>query len=145
MHNLDIVVDGQVREYGILSVKAKVLEKYREVQTWLIEQGNIPNAELNPIIEIVELVGDTQVGQMTRLVTHTLNQRVDQAIERINDLINTLDAGELERRQIRRLHYRLPDEISEWHTVQQMATAYGIDTHNVSALIELINEARSRV
>ncbi len=130
------------RNMQILEIKERVKRMYRELENNLAR--SIPDVELHPIIVVTALQGAMQLGQFTYLVQQSLITKLDTAIRNVNGLIEDMENHQLDERQIHRLHYRLPNDITEWQTIQQMAEAFGIDTSNVRYMIDLLHQAHSR-
>ncbi len=130
------------KNLDILTIKQRVKAMYTELENQLAR--SIPDVELHPIIVVTALQGAMQLGQFTYLVQQSLITRLDTAIRNANTLIENLDGHQLDDRQVHRLHYRLPNDIQEWQTIQQMAEAFGIDTSNVRFMIDLLQQAQTR-
>jgi hypothetical protein len=126
----------------IAETKQYIMTKYAALQELLAQ--TIPDVDLNTIVVISQVQGAMQLGQFTYLVQQSLINKIDKAMDGINDTIENLVNGQLNEAQVQRLHYRLPSDISEMRTVQQMAEAFGIDTRDVRYLIDLLGQAHSR-
>jgi hypothetical protein len=127
---------------AILAVKSRIKALYVTLENQLAQ--SIPGIQLEPIVVITALQGAMQLGQFTFLVQQSLLTKLDTAIRNANDLIENLEGHHLDEDQVRRLHYRLPNDIGEWTTIQQMAEAFGIDTSNVRVMIDLLQTAHQR-
>ncbi len=125
----------------IAETKVFVINGYRFLQNTLTNE--VPDLQFRPLVVVSPLQGEIQLGQFTYLVQQSLLNKIDEAFMRVNGTIDAMENGELNQAQIQRLHYRLPEDVAEFTTVQAQAQQFGIDTRNVAELIRLLETARS--
>jgi len=99
--------------------------------------------ELVPRIEVLPRYQD-QIDPLKRHAEHRIMQRIDETVERVSGLLETIHEITEEARR-RTLRYRLNRLAREWNTINELARELGINlTRDIEYLISLIEDASRR-
>jgi mevalonate kinase len=120
----------------------RVFRKYEELKREI--SHIIPQNNFNPIIRVLDLTQDQQ-QTFILLAKRRLMERIDESIERINEIIIAIDEITQEERR-RALRYRLNQLAKEWNTVLEASQELGIDvSRDLEYLLDLIDNAKGRL
>jgi mevalonate kinase len=123
-------------------VVERVYQKYEELKREISHIGL--NNNLTPVIRILDLTQEQQ-DTFVVLAKRRLMERIDESIERINEIIIAIDEITQEERR-RALRYRLNQLRKEWSTVLEASRELGIDvSRDLEYLLDLIDNARGRL
>jgi hypothetical protein len=120
----------------------RVQAKFEDLNELLRSQGL--NLNLRPQVEVIEIT-PVQREQFTRLAERRLTERLDESIDNVSRLIDSIaEITEVARRRV--IRYRLTRLGSEWRTIQSLANELGIQLgSDFEYLIDLIDQAERRV
>jgi len=120
----------------------RVYQRYEELKREISHL--IPQNNFTPIIRVLDLT-QSQQETFTLLAKRRLQERIDESIERINEIILAIE--EITQEEKRRvLRYRLNQLRKEWKTIQECSRELGIDvSRDLEFLLDLIDDARGRL
>jgi len=120
----------------------ETIREVREAYEALARREGLDNFE--PQIYVIPIY-QTQYQPMRNLAVRRLQERLDESIDRISRVLETIDEITEEARR-RQLKYRLNQLRREWLTIQQIANELGVDvSRDLEYLLELIDQARGRI
>jgi hypothetical protein len=135
------IIVAESRARAIEPVRQYVYDKYAQLNSYLESQHL--GVSVEPQVEVISITPD-QREQFTRLAERRLIERLDQSIDRIAGVIESIDEITEEPRR-RSLRYRLTQLNREWQTIQDLASEMGINlASDFSYLMDLIDEASRR-
>jgi len=148
LHNLGLMVTESVIITStnnldqIMETINKVKDHYNRLNEYIRARGI--NITLDPVIEIIPLT-NYQLDRFRVLAERRLRVKIDEAIERLDNLISTIQEVEDEGKR-RRIRYRLNSERVEWLNIIEIARRLGINLErDFTTLIDLIDEALREV
>jgi len=120
---------------------ARVRELYSRLNDQLIRQNF--NVRLRPIIEVLDLTTD-QANRLIPIAERRLLSAIDQAIEHVNEIMESLaEVTEASRRQ--RIRANLRRLSNNWQRIFEYARQLGIDiSRDYNFLVDLIDSAIER-
>jgi len=116
----------------------RVKRKYEELRNETELDELIPHIEVLPLYQ-------TQFNPLRRHAQRRVTERIDEAIERINRILESIDqiTREAQRRQLR---YRLNRLAKEWRTIYECCREIGVRLdRDIEYLVSLIEEGSRRL
>ena len=133
-----LVPESRVKE--IEATVKKVFKMYQDLNKDLLKDVNVGIDE--PLIKVIDLT-TKQTEDLKTLAERKLRERLDQAIERIANLLNEMD-NIIEESKRKRLVYNLNKQTKEYERLEKLAKELGLETnHKFELLTELMNQAIS--
>jgi len=136
-----VVLVAPERVKDILPTIERVKQIYNRLNEQLRRQNL--NVQLRPIIEVLDLTFE-QAERLIPIAQRRLTSALDQAIERVNEVIDSLaEVTEASRRL--RLRANLRRLANNWRQIFEYARQLGIDiSRDYSVLVDLIDSAIER-
>jgi len=135
-----VILVPESRAKEIEATVKKVFKMYQDLNKDLLKEVNVGIDE--PLIKVIDLTVK-QTEDLKTLAERKLKERLDQAIERIANLLNEMDSI-IEESKRKRLVYNLNKQTKEYERLEKLAKELGLETnHKFELLTELMNQAIS--